>query len=185
LKRRGQIKRYSFLLFIILFNFVSCGIRANSDTFNNIFVGDWRLTRVDCYRNGINYETYLLNQDVNILVQFSFENKTFVYTATDGNLCNLNMNGQYSTDYSTQTEGTARLFNMVGTSTCNIVLDESGGVANNELVPFALLEIYSNNLFFDFSSNSVEIDFPTTYDGSSTAGFCENACTCKVTMTEV
>ena len=170
---------------MFLFDFVSCGIRANSETYDNIFVGQWRLNRVDCYRNGINYETYFLNQDPNVIVQFRFENKTFVYTATDGSQCNLNMNGQYSTQFSSQSEGTARLFNLVGTSTCNIVLDEGAGVANNELVPFALLEIFSSNLSFDFNSNSVEVDFPTNYDGSATAGFCENACTCSVTMTKV
>lgn len=164
---------------------LSCGIRAKSDTFDNIFIGNWRVTRVDCFRNGVELESYSLNQNVNSFVQFNFENKTFLLTASDPGGCALNMTSQYSTNFSSQTSGRVSYFNLQNTSTCEIEMDEDAGIAINQNISFALLEVLSNNLEFSFSSNSLTVGFPTLFDGSPSGGFCENSCSCFLTMTKV
>lgn len=182
-----KIRKFKFLL--ALFLLVSCGIRVEDETFDNIFPGTWTVNTVQCFRAGVSVESYLTSK-TGRTIQFKFENKSFIYTVvdpsdpgvpTDG--CSINMEGQYSTVYSNATNGIISMFNLQNSNECVIELTDPGS-NSDENVSFALVGVDAGSLDFSFNSNQLDMEFPTTFDGSSNSSLCGNACQCFLRMTK-
>lgn len=175
-----KLKNYSYFLILILLS--SCGIRVDDENFDNIFPGTWEVNSVRCFRDGIAVENYSTTQAGRI-IRFVFENKSFTYTVSDTG-CSLNMTGLYSTVYSSATGGNASMFELQNATTCNITLSDPGSGASNQSISFTLLEVLANSLEFNFSSNRMDLEFPTSFDGSPESSLCSNVCQCFFVATK-
>ena len=172
--------------FSIIFTFLfysSCGIRVQDESFDNIFPGTWDVTSIQCFKNGVSVENYPTSS-VGRVIRFTFENKSFTYTVVEPsnppttNGCSLNMTGQYSTLYTSATNGIASMFNIANSNQCEITLSDTGSGALNQLISFALIEVNADSLEFNFNSNKLDLEFPTTFDGSPASSLCGNVCQC-------
>tara|TARA_B100001971_G_scaffold214585_1_gene252799 strand:- start:15789 stop:16355 length:567 start_codon:yes stop_codon:yes gene_type:complete len=181
--KNNKIKNYCYIL--LIFSLASCGIRVDDETFDNIFPGTWEVSSVKCFRDGVAVENYTTTQAGRI-IRFAFENKSFTYTVSDtgSGTCTLNMTGLYSTVFSSSTGGTMTMFSLNNANTCNITLSDSGSGASNQVISFTLLEVLANNLEFNFSSNRLDLEFPTSFDGSPESSLCANVCQCFLVATK-
>lgn len=170
------------LIFFIAF---SCGIRVDDEDFDNIFPGTWEVSQIRCFNAGIAVENYTTTSTGRV-IRFVFDNKDFTYTVVEPGTggCSLNMTGLYSTTYTNSTNGIASMFSIQNSNQCEITLNDTGAGTGDQTVSFALLEVEANSLEFNFSSNRLELEFPTTFDGSAVSNLCSNVCQCFFVATK-
>lgn len=173
------MKRKAFSLAFIFLLVYSCGIRQEERLFQSAFVGEWAVTSLDCYLNSESpEEQYIVPSS--ITPKFNFVGRSVSYTV--GGNCSVETNGRIILRFSSISDGTIDLVNLLGGSACNQTINEQGG-AGSIVVPFEVTSSYSGNLSWSQqASDRVRMQFPSSFKGSNNIGRCNSLCNCVANM---
>jgi len=173
----------NLVIFLIVFS--GCGLRITNEQGENIFLGSWKLESIICYENterSAIIEKYNTDSVVDIVLKFS--GNIFEYSANGS--CTTSAYGRYKTEFNGDAIDYMDLFNMITGSTCDISMTDAGpNLVGTFPVSFTVLPIEATNLYWIYNPPSLELQFPTSFKGSSSVGGCNGVCVCMGDYTKI
>lgn len=172
--------RYLYLLIFL----TSCGLRDSQTLSDNVFQGEWTLTRIGCYVSSSTdseIETYEISNVSDI--SFSVVGSQFEYTSKG--TCTTSSFGRYNTDFDGTGIGSVSFYNVVtGGTTCTETVQDSGtsGVPDQTITTTFT---NANNLRWVYSelNSTLEIEFFANFKGSGEQSTCNSNCFCTALFT--
>tara|TARA_Y100000385_G_C13072743_1_gene629846 strand:+ start:784 stop:1317 length:534 start_codon:yes stop_codon:yes gene_type:complete len=168
---------------MLLFN--SCGLRQDSESYENVLLDTWNLAEIKCYNpnytSGNRLERYVISNL--ITVEMKFTPRSFTYAVTEtGNTenCITAANGGYGIGYINAKEGSVRYKNMNLNIGCDIEVSESSG-GTPVTIPFGLsaLEDDADALYWTINTESqLVLQVSTGFQGSDVGTLCGEECIC-------
>lgn len=167
---------------MLLFN--SCGLRQESESYENVLLETWNLAEIKCYvpdySSGLRQEKYIIPITVTVEMKFTPRAFSYAVTETDNPVenCITVASGGYRVSYTSAKEGSLRYKDLSVSNGCDIDLNEANG-GDPVTIPFGLsaLEDDAEALYWTIDSiGQLILSVSTGFQGSELA--CAEQCLC-------